>query len=540
MATEEQITRQYVYEDPAIAAYKLGLYQDAQNYMKQMTDAGVLPPTQAVAGMTADQLAAGNILRSGIGGYEPYLQGALQATQAGQAAITGGALPAIQEAMQGQRLGMSTLRDAQSLAAATRGQPYQARDAAMAGLQGAEQLGRRAASDAQARLGQGAEQARALAGDVGIGALGTAQALGGQLGAATRGGLRASQRGQRGLQAAQEQLAGASAQFDPSAAQGGIASFMDPYTQQVIDAEQAEIARLGEKQKQQARGQQIKAGAFGGSRGAIQEAEIGRNVLEQQARTGAQLRSQGYQQAAQQAQQAFEQSKGRQLQGAGMSGQLAGQGAQLGMSAQQQAAANARALAQSGLAAQQLRGQTGLQAGAMGQQAALQGGQLGLSAAQMAQRGAQAGGQLGLQYGQLGQADVAQLAAMAGQQGQMAQGIGALAGQAGQLGGRLGALGQVQAGLGQQAQQQRAFDASQLMGYGGTQQQQAQNVLNAQFAAEQAAYQQPFQQLGFMADLTKALPSSQSAIFQQSSPSPGFGQQVAGLAMGAAGLARAF
>ena len=86
MATEEQITRQYVYEDPAIAAYKLGLYQDAQNYMKQLTDAGVLPPTQAVAGMTADQLAAGNILRSGIGGYEPYLQGALQATQAGQAA----------------------------------------------------------------------------------------------------------------------------------------------------------------------------------------------------------------------------------------------------------------------------------------------------------------------------------------------------------------------------------------------------------------------------------------------------------------------
>ena len=176
----------------------------------------------------------------------------------------------------------------------------------------------------------------------------------------------------------------------------------------------------------------------------------------------------------------------------------------------------------------------------MGQQAALQGGQLGLSAAQMAQRGAQAGGQLGLQYGQLGQADVAQLAAMAGQQGQMAQGIGALAGQAGQLGGRLGALGQVQAGLGQQAQQQRAFDASQLMGYGGTQQQQAQNVLNAQFAAEQAAYQQPFQQLGFMADLTKALPSSQSAIFQQSSPSPGFGQQVAGLAMGGSRFSEGF
>jgi hypothetical protein len=74
------------------------------------------------------------------------------------------------------------------------------------------------------------------------------------------------------------------------------------FTREVIEAEQAEIARLGEQQVNQARAQQAAAGAFGGSRGAIQEAEIGRNVLQQQARTGAQLRSQGYQQAAQQAQ----------------------------------------------------------------------------------------------------------------------------------------------------------------------------------------------------------------------------------------------
>ena len=529
---EEQITRQYVYEDPNIAAYKMGLYNKAQDYMKQMTEGGVLPPTQGVAGMTSEQLGAGELIRSGIGGYEPYLQ----STQAGQAAITGGALPAIQEGMDATRLGMGTLREAQGLAAATRNDPYAYRDAAMTGIQGAEVLGRRSAQDAQARLGLGAEQAQQLAGDVGVGALGTSQALGGQLGAATRGGLQSAFQGQQDLQAARQGLAGSSDQFNPS----GISSFMDPYTQNVIDAEQAEIARLGEKQKTDARAQQVQSGAFGGSRGGIQEAEIGRNVLEQQARTGAQLRSQGYQQAAQQAQQAFEQSKGRQLQGAGVQGQLSQAGAGLGMSAQQQAAQNAQALAQSGMSAQQLRGQMGMQAGQMGQQAALQGGQMGMSAAQMAQQGAQMGGQMGLQYGQLGQADVAQLAAMAGQQGQMGQGIGALAGQAGQMGGRLGALGQIQAGLGQQHQAQQYTDAQQLMGYGGMQQQQAQNVLNAQYQAEQGAYQQPFQQLGFMADLTKALPSSQSSILQQSSPSPGFGQQVAGLAMGAAGLSRAF
>ena len=101
-------------------------------------------------------------------------------------------------------------------------------------------------------------------------------------------------------------------------------------------------------------------------------------------------------------------------------------------------------------------------------------------------------------------------------------------------------MGQIQASLGQQAQQQRAADAQQLLGFGGVQQQQAQNVLNAQLAAEQAAYTQPLQQLGFLGDLTKALPSSQSSILQQNAPDPGLGQQVAGLALGAAALGRAF
>ena len=62
----------------------------------------------------------------------------------------------------------------------------------------------------------------------------------------------------------------------------------------------------------QAKAQAVQSGAFGGSRGGIEQAEIGRNILQQQAKNGAQLRSQGYQQAAQQAQQSFEQAQGRQ------------------------------------------------------------------------------------------------------------------------------------------------------------------------------------------------------------------------------------
>ena len=541
----EQTTQiQTVREAPDIEAFKVGLYSDALNYIKAMqglnpdgtpiVDADgnpvgpVLPPTQAIAGQTADQIGAGDLIRTGIGGYEPFLQGALASTQAGQRAITEGALPGIQEALGTQRGALSTLRDAQTLAAATRAEPFTFRDQALRGLsaaasditgaqagvplqtQAAQQgitaadvIGQRAARDAQARLGLGAQQARQIAGT-----------------------------GQRDLLAARQGLAGAEAQFDPS----GIGAFMDPYISQVVEQARKEVMRTGELQKQQADAQAIAAGAFGGSRGAVQKGEIDRAINDQIARQTAGLLSQGFGQALGASQQAFEAGKGRQLQRAGIAGELARTQAGLGL----QGTAVGQQAAQTGA-------QLGLQAAQLGQRGALSGGQLGLQGqqalAQMAgQRAniAQQGGQLGLQFGQLGQADVSQLAALAGQQAQTAQGIGSLAAQGGQLGGRLASMGQIQASLGQQAQQQRAADAQQLLGFGGMQQQQAQNVLNAQLAAEQAAYAQPLQQLGFLGDLTKALPSSQSSILQSSAPSPGLGQQVAGLAFGAAQLGRAF
>jgi len=542
MATTTQV--QTVREAPDIEAFKVGLYSDALNYIKAMQGLNpdgspildaegnpvgpVLPPTQAIAGMTADQLGAGELIRTGIGGYEPFLQGALISTQAGQRAITEGALPGIQEALGTQRGALSTLRDAQTLAAATRAEPFTFRDQALRGLSAAasditgaqagvplqtraaqqgitaaDVIGQRAARDAQARLGLGAQQARQIAGT-----------------------------GQRDLLAARQGLTGAEAQFDPS----GIAAFMDPYTQQVIDAARTDLRRAVDEQKQAAAAQQVAAGAFGGSRGAVQEAQLTRDLVDQFSRQTAGLRSQGFQNALQAAQQAFEAGKGRQLQRAGIAGQLAQTQAGLGL----QGTAVGQQAAQTGA-------QLGLQAAQLGQRGALSGGQLGLQGqqalAQMAgQRAdiARTGGQLGLQFGQLGQADISQLAALAGQQAQTAQGIGSLAAQGGQLGGRLASIGQIQASLGQQAQQQRAADAQQLLGFGGVQQQQAQNVLNAQLAAEQAAYTQPLQQLGFLGDLTKALPSSQSSILQQNQPDPGLGQQVAGLALGAAALGRAF
>ena len=67
----------------------------------------------------------------------------------------------------------------------------------------------------------------------------------------------------------------------------------------------------------------IGSGAFGGSRAAVGQAEVGRNVLEQQARTGSQLRSAGFSQALQASQNAFEAARNRQLQTAQTMGNLA-------------------------------------------------------------------------------------------------------------------------------------------------------------------------------------------------------------------------
>ena len=183
---------------------------------------------------------------------------------------------------------------------------------------------------------------------------------------------------------------------------------MDPFNRDVIEAQQAEIARLGEQQKRDARAQQIQAGAFGGSRGAIQEAEIGRNVLQQQAKTGAELRSQGFQQAQQQAQQAFEQAQGRRQQAAQLTGSLGQAGAQTGISAAGQA------------------GQLGISAEQLAQRGALEGGQLGLSGQQAMGDLAQRAAQMGISTQEL-QGQLAQQRGMMGMQGQ--QGIGALAGQ---------------------------------------------------------------------------------------------------------------
>ena len=109
------------------------------------------------------------------------------------------------------------------------------------------------------------------------------------------------------LQGAGDLYGQTTAKFDPTSYQ----QFMDPYTEEVIKQQYSDINRLGNQQQQNLADSAIQAGAFGGGRQEIGSAEIGRNVLDQQARTGSQLRSQGFQQAMGSAMSNFQNRMGR-------------------------------------------------------------------------------------------------------------------------------------------------------------------------------------------------------------------------------------
>tara|TARA_R110000823_G_scaffold228982_1_gene356085 strand:- start:196 stop:1380 length:1185 start_codon:yes stop_codon:yes gene_type:complete len=297
--TTTQINR----EAPGVEARKLALMQSAKDLIEGRTDE--VPPGYRVPGLSGMEIGAGNLLNSGVGAYGGYLSGGYGTTQGGIDAISGGAMPMMEQGYGAIQGGLGTLGQAQQLSSMTRGVPYQYRDQGVAGLQGS------------------------------------------------------------------------TGRFDPSS----ISDFYDPYAEEVIAAQQRDVGRLGGQQQDQARAQAAAAGAFGGSRAAIQETEIGRNTLGEQSRIGAQLRSQGYQQARSAAQQAFEQQQARQIASAQGIGQLGLQYGQLAQNDVQQLAS----LGQARGALGQGLGSLGAQAGTLGSRL----GALGMQQAQLGQMGQQ-------------------------------------------------------------------------------------------------------------------------------------------------------
>jgi hypothetical protein len=282
--------------------------------------------------------------------------------------------------------------------------------------------------------------------------------------------------------------------------------YMNPYMQNVVNVQQSAAQRQADIARTGRNAQATQAGAFGGSRQAIMDAEANRALADQQ---GA-IQAQGLNTAYSQAQQQFNADQAQRMQAA-----LANQG--MGYNVGQQ---NLSAL----LNTQQLGAGQNLQSQLANQQAFQQ---AQAAAEQSRQYGAGQGLQsanLGAQYGQAAQAAAEQsrqYGAGLNMQG-LQTGLSA-AGQLGQLGQNI---------YGQQ------MGINQLQNQYGTQQQQLeQSKINQQIQDYATAQQYPMMQLANMNALTRGLPM-QAATTQVYQAAPSAASQLAGLGLAGYGLSQ--
>ena len=125
---------------------------------------------------------------------------------------------------------------------------------------------------------------------------------------------------------------------------GAADYYMNPYQQNVTDIGKREAARQSAIQGTQQAGQATQAGAFGGSRDAIMQAERERNLGQQMS----DIQAQGSNAAFQQAQQQFNADQGRYMQAQQLGEQSRQYGAGLGMQGLQTALQGASQLGQLG------------------------------------------------------------------------------------------------------------------------------------------------------------------------------------------------
>jgi hypothetical protein len=292
-----------------------------------------------------------------------------------------------------------------------------------------------------------------------------------------------------GVDQAQQGFGAGSQYAGMATSPGAVSQYMSPYMQNAVDVQKQEAIRDYQKTMPMLGAQAARSGAFGGSRQAITEAEAQRNVNQQLAN----IQATGSQQAYDKAMQSMQFGSNLGLQGL----QAGYQGLQTGLQG----------------TAQGMQG-AGLGLQGVGQQIA--GGQLGLQGAQTGIQGQQAGMQ-GAQTGLQG----VQTATGAGQYG--LQGAGAATSAAGTL----GQLGQTQFG------QQAAITDAQMRA-GALQQAQEQKGQDMEYQSYLESLNYPYKQLGFMSDLYRGLPLSQSSQSMYQNPSAI--SQAAGLGTAAYGL----
>jgi hypothetical protein len=297
---------------------------------------------------------------------------------------------------------------------------------------------------------------------------------------------------------------------DPNVA----SSYMSPYIQNALTPALNQMQRQSDIRQRDLGGQAQQAGAFGGYRHGLQQAEEQRNTERAKSDMTAQMMNQGYGQAGQlfgtDSARALQAAQGNQ--GMGMQSILANQNAQQqARLANQQGQYGLQALGSGyGMQAQQLNQGANLQAQNLGMQQNLAGNAQNLANAQnYAQFGMQ-GQQLGEQSRQFG--------GNLGLQG-LAQQL--------QASGLLGNLGQMQYG-----QQLGLNQAQQLAG--AQQQNQVQQQLSNQYQDFLDEQNWAYKNIGFMSDIIGRPAQQTSTSMYQAAPSTS--QNLMGLGLGAYGL----
>jgi hypothetical protein len=288
-------------------------------------------------------------------------------------------------------------------------------------------------------------------------------------------------------------------------------AYMSPYMQNVVDIQQREAQRAADVAKTGRNAQAVGAGAFGGSRQAIMDAEAERNLATQKG----DIQAQGLQSAYGQAQGQFNAEQQARLQA-----QMANQQAGINVGGQ-----NLNAL----LGVQQLGAGQNLQSQLANQQAGINVGGQNLSALLGVQ---QLGAGQNLQS-QLANQQAGMTAQQLGEQSrQYGAGLGMQGLQTGlQAAGQLGQLGQTQYG--------QEMGINQLQNqYGAQQQQQQQRGLDTAYQDFLNQQNYPYKQLGFMSDLIRGLPLGQKSTAQTYEAPGSLLGQLGGLGMGAYGLSK--
>lgn len=141
---------------------------------------------------------------------------------------------------------------------------------------------------------------------------------------------------QQAAQAQQAALAGTAGAG--TLADTNLAQYQNPYTQQVINAQQQDILRGAQMGLNQLGTAATRAGAFGGSRHGIAMSELGRGAAQLMGQQSAQLRQAGFNQAQAMAQQDIQNRMGQAAQLAGLGQQSFGYGQAINQGLAQQGA----------------------------------------------------------------------------------------------------------------------------------------------------------------------------------------------------------